>query len=432
MASPEEKTLRLKFHGRIIDHLGIQMYQSPVAAIAELVSNAWDADAASVKIEFPTQLNPSAIILLKDDGLGMTYKDCQDRYLNVGYCRRGDDVEQNSPSGRPVLGRKGIGKFAGFGIAEIVEVDTTSKETGERTVFELDVNKVRSDEYISEGGEIAVKHYSPPNDSNKKNHGTIVTLKKLTVGRRPSAKQFLRSLARRFLLLKWSEGFNVFVDGEAMPDSEDLAKVEFSFPRDYRDDEKPPGLTLADDWGVETLPNGREIKWKFNFFEDPIEDEELRGVSIFAKVKLAQKPFLFNLAGGLGGQHGQEYLSGQVRADFVDALPKDIISPERQRINWEHVDAIPLEDWGQDRVKKLFRIWKERRGEERRKEVEGKIANFAERLGRLPKHEAKTVKSALTKVGGIPSLSKRQFQELADGILTSWEQGRLKELCWDF
>lgn len=41
----DERQLYLRFHGRILDSLGIQMYQSPVAAIAELVANAWDADA---------------------------------------------------------------------------------------------------------------------------------------------------------------------------------------------------------------------------------------------------------------------------------------------------------------------------------------------------------------------------------------------------
>jgi hypothetical protein len=35
-----DNKLFLNFHGRIIDHLGIQMYQSPTAAIAEMVSNA--------------------------------------------------------------------------------------------------------------------------------------------------------------------------------------------------------------------------------------------------------------------------------------------------------------------------------------------------------------------------------------------------------
>jgi hypothetical protein len=329
------------------------------------------------------------------------------------------------------LGRKGIGKFAGFGIAETIEVDTTSKKTGERTVFDLDVNQIRSDAYIAEGGEIDVKLYEGPDEKRKEQHGTKLTLKSLTVGRRPSPSQFLRSLSRRFLLLKWTEGFNVFVDGNAMPDSEAAADIQFSFPRDYRDDEKPPGMIVEENWGVETLSNAREIRWRFSFFEEPIEDEELRGVSVFAKIKLAQKPFLFNLAGGLGGQHGQEYLSGQVQADFVDALPKDIISPERQRINWEHPDAIVLEEWGQIRVKQLLRIWKERRGEARRKEIEGKLVGFADRLDRLPKHEARTVKSALTKIGGVPSLSRKQFGELADAMLTAWEQGRLKELITD-
>jgi hypothetical protein len=216
-----------------------------------------------------------------------------------------------------------------------------------------------------------------------------------------------------------------------MPDSEAATNIQFSFPRDYEDTEKPSGMTMDGTWGLETLSNGKEIRWKFNFFEEPIEDEELRGVSIFANIKLAQKPFLFNLAGGLGGQHGQEYLSGQVQADFVDALPKDIISPERQRINWEHSDAIVLEGWGQARVKQLLRIWKERRGEVRRKEIESKLVGFADRLERLPKHEGRTVKSALTKIGAVPSLSKKQFGELADAMLTAWEQGRLKELITD-
>jgi hypothetical protein len=41
-----DKKLRLSFHGRIMDSLGIQMCQSPVAAVAELIADAWDADAA--------------------------------------------------------------------------------------------------------------------------------------------------------------------------------------------------------------------------------------------------------------------------------------------------------------------------------------------------------------------------------------------------
>ena len=152
MPNTDEK-LYLRFHGRIIDSLGIQMYQSPVAAVAELIANAWDADATRVTVTLPSSLSGSAEIVVKDDGIGMTFSECQRFYLDVGRNRRitpSTPVDENSSDddasgdasqgGRPILGRKGIGKFAGFGIAELLEVDTTSSRTGERTVFQLDLS----------------------------------------------------------------------------------------------------------------------------------------------------------------------------------------------------------------------------------------------------------------------------------------------------
>ena len=39
--------------GRTLEHLGVQMYKQRPAALAELVANAWDADAGRVWIEVP-------------------------------------------------------------------------------------------------------------------------------------------------------------------------------------------------------------------------------------------------------------------------------------------------------------------------------------------------------------------------------------------
>ena len=399
MQPKSRKKLRLTIQGRITDHLGIQMYQTPVAAIAELVANAWDADATRVDIALPDALDEDSLFVLADDGIGMTFEECESRYLNVGYSRRENDLEDKTVGGRPILGRKGIGKFAGFGIAEIVEIETISRTNGERTRFELDLNKLRTNDYVREGTNVDVLDYSPPDNKRKPDHGTKVTLKKISLGRRPSNVQFSRSMARRFLLLRWAEGFEVSVNGQVLPESEDLAHVQFSFPRDYKPKEKPPGLKKEDDWGIEILPNGREIRWRVYFFDQPIDEEELRGISVFAKVKLAQKPFFFNLSGGLGGQHGQEYMSGQVKADYIDQLAIDLISPERQRLNWENKEVIPLEEWGQKRIKQLLRIWRDRRGERRRKEIEDKVVGFSGRLEKLPEHERRTIKRALTGCG---------------------------------
>jgi hypothetical protein len=429
----EKKTLHLRFHGRIIEHLGIQIYQRPVNAIAEMVSNAWDGDAERVKMRIPSQLSDAAVITISDDGIGMTFDECQKRYLNVGWNRRGANPDERSvKKKRPILGRKGIGKFAGFGIARTVEINTIAESTGERTVFKLDLDDLLSDEYVgTEAKTITVSSYRPPNKARRAKHGTTVTLSHLKLTRIYSADALARSMARRFLLHQGQADFCVLINGKPLPTSVDLEGVEYVFPKDYKKVEKPGTLEAvdADRWGTEKISRkAPKIRWRFIFHKDPIEEEELRGIAVFAKGKMAQSPFLFNLTGGLGGQHGVEYLSGQVQADFLDALPEDIIATERLRINWEHPAARPLAEWGRKRVKELLRVWRQRRGEHRVRELEGKVARFAWRLDAMESRERLTVKKALRKLAQVPALSGKQFEDLGQAILTAFEQGRLREL----
>lgn len=432
MTSNAPKTLHLNFHGRIIDHLGIQMYQSPVAAVAEMVSNSWDADAEHVRITLPPALLSDSEIVVADDGNGMTLDQCERRFLEVGYNRRhADPMAKSSGKERPILGRKGIGKFAGFGIATVIRVETVSRENGERTVFELDADKLRGDDYIGEGSkDIDVLEYKAPDDGRRSEHGTTIRLRRLTMAERPSPTVFGKSMARRFLLHQRVADFDLRVNGEELPESEELEKAQFIFPRDYEvGGRRPKGLTLDEDgWGREAVGAGRAIRWRFTFYPDPIDEKELQGVAVFAHGKLAQTPFDFNLVGGLGGQHGIEYLSGAVEADFVDELPMDVIAPERQRIDWNRPDTQPLLSWGQRRVKELLPVWQELRGKEKLDALVNKLEPFAQRLDKLPTYERRIVEGALKKLAGITKINNDTFGSLADSMLTAWEGGRLKEL----
>jgi hypothetical protein len=430
VSTETKKTLKLKFHGRVIDHLGIQMYQSPVAAIAELISNAWDADAEEVNVTLPAKAEPGAVIVIQDTGNGMTFEECQERYLNVGYdCREGGAKAHSSEKNRPVLGRKGIGKFAGFGIAQIMAIDTTSRKSGERTVFELGLDRMRGEEYIEKGGEIEVTSYSPPSEEMKKMHGTKITLHGLSLQRAQSPEAFARSMSRRFLLAQRVADFKVLVNGSPIPADSDLDGAEFVFPATYEQSERPAGLDIGQDgWGTEDIGGGRRIRWRFHFYKETIKEDELRGISVFAHGKLAQQPFTFNIVGGISGQQGLEYLSGRVEADYIDALAIDLIATERQRINWEHPEAAPLLAWGKKRVDDLCKLWKEKRAADKIRAMESKLAAFSNRLLSLPNSEQKTVRRALSKLAQVSALTTKQFEELGDAILTSWEGGRLKEL----
>ena len=342
-----------------------------------------------------------------------------------GTSRIGEKASR-TPKGRPVLGRKGIGKLAGFGIAKLLKVDTTSRETGERTVFQLNLDDLRSGDYINtEAKEIPIITRGQRSANGTKNSGTIITLKGLILNRTPNKRLFAESMARRFLLNQVADEFKIEINGSPFPEDNALSGVEF--PRDYKEGEKPEGLKIRHDMGYEKIDDD-EIEWRIKFMKDPISTEELRGVSVFCGIKVAQTSFFFNLSGGLRGQHGQQYVSGQVRADYLDRLETDVITTERQRINWEIQGCKGLEKWGQERVKSLLAIWQERRAAPRLKWIEDRTASFSPILKRLKSTERRTLSSVLKKVAMIETLSEQQCRGVLEGILKAWDRGHLRDL----
>ena len=107
----------------VLNHLGLNLYTNTPAVLTEIVSNAWDADATEVHIDVDAQ---NGTITIADNGHGMNADDVEHKFLNVGYARREDDREQ-SPKGRNVMGRKGIGKLAMFSLANEVSLFTKTQ-----------------------------------------------------------------------------------------------------------------------------------------------------------------------------------------------------------------------------------------------------------------------------------------------------------------
>lgn len=424
------RELRLAFHGKILDQLGFQVYQSPVASLAELVANAWDADATRVDIRLPDALGEGSTIVVEDNGHGMTFDECQAEYMNIGYDRRAGGRGPRTRSGRLAMGRRGIGKFAGFGIARRIRVETTSGSTGEETAFEMDIDELRGAGYLTKGGAIHAMT-GPGSAGGQGRTGTRITLSGLIMARNVSRSSFPRSMASRFMVHRTASNFSIAVNGTPVPSSPDVGPVEFAFPRDYPSGKRPENLRIDGDWAVETLRDGREVRWMIGFAKNPIRDNDLQGIAVFANGKLAQKPFLFNLSGAIPGQHGLSYMFGQTVADYVDRMETDVISAERQRINWDASETQPLLEWGRRRTGEILRLWGEMKAEKRAGEIEGKMSRFGSRLARLARHEQGMVRSILKKLAGVQSIRDDKFEDLAGAVLASWEGGRLRDLWHD-
>ena len=399
----EPRSYKMTVAGQLFKHLGLQMYSGAVPAISELISNSYDAMARNVWITIPTgrPIQQTDEIVVKDDGHGMSFEECNALYLLVGRDRRSRQSEWTDPyndvSSRKVQGRKGIGKLAGFGIAK--RIDVRSIKEGEIAHFTLDYDALtKSDNFADTDG------YTPdtlPDDgkSTTEKPNTTITLSRLKITRAIDEEQFKRSIARRLLVL--DQNFTVHVNGTLISRQE--IPFQFRFPEN----------TGA--WETAELANGQEIQWWAGFCKDTIPDEEHRGFVVYVRGKLAQTPWFFDLSGGVWGQHGMQYLTGEIQADFLDEND-DLIATDRGTVRWEDPTAVPLKEWGRKKIRELLETWSDKRSEEKSKSRV--ITFYVKQAENLPENERGIFKSIVNRICAIPQLGKhKDGQDITDELV---------------
>lgn len=123
-----------KTRARALDMLGRQQIAGRPTAISELFKNAHDAYADHVEVDY---YRTDGLFVLRDDGIGMTLEDFEDRWLTLGTeSKLGSPVGLQSPPrdpnkpARPILGEKGIGRLAIAAIGPQVLVLTRAERDG--------------------------------------------------------------------------------------------------------------------------------------------------------------------------------------------------------------------------------------------------------------------------------------------------------------
>lgn len=157
----------------VLDDLGVNLYSSIPAVLSEVVANAWDADAHSVRID----IDPDGdVITIVDDGCGMDRADVNKKYLTVGYKRRKHESVV-TPEGRHVMGRKGIGKLSLFSIADQIELHSVKTNAAKHPRNAL----LLKTEDVVKAAENDRPYYPTalPDDRIKIKRGTEITLERL-------------------------------------------------------------------------------------------------------------------------------------------------------------------------------------------------------------------------------------------------------------
>jgi hypothetical protein len=413
------RDFEMTVQGRLLSHLGVQLYQTRPAAIAELVANAWDACAKTCLITVPETpeeyAKDCATVIVDDDGLGMKEEEVESKYLKLSRNRRLEDSGAVRRSfgkttiTRSVLGRKGIGKLAGFGIARVVRVQTWTSAVRTATEFTMDSQELEIPDGASGKVTIPGKTGLRIPDLGFAS-GTRVILENLFAATALDPELLRISLGRRFSRKILGE-MTVTVNGVPISEPPEWTNLSLREP--------------AEDFQTVKLDDGNEIRYWLGFSEKPIRPLDAAGVVILVRGKVAQAtPFWFLAETGTK-QFSFRYLTGVVEADYLDAGVNedpdqaDVISTDRQKIRWDHQRARSLLEWGNQTVRTLVSRWEGPSGESITNLLDTD-PRLAERVGNLEPNERAKVQR-MAKIVAAAETPDARAAELLDTLVRAFE-----------
>lgn len=328
------KEYKINVDPRILELLGPNLYTNIYYVLAELIANAYDADAKNVYI-----IANKDDIRVEDDGHGMSYERGDiANYLNIAGVSRIKEGDSFSKSGaRRKMGRKGVGKLAALSVSENVDILTVAD--GERSGFVLS-------RHPEEGSNLKAITDSDIKFDHVQGHGSAIVMRNPQYRLHKTLAAVKRNLLKIFPLI--NSGFRIHVirgdeseiiadfDQHVMtelgtlitlgdefspltslvPDIHPQKRVELVVPKD----KKSIPLVMKDNLGVEheysldvtgwigTYKTTRGRKAEMSDFPDNF-------ISIFANKKMGE----FNILPVVGQNKLNEvYVVGQLHVDLFE------------------------------------------------------------------------------------------------------------------
>jgi hypothetical protein len=457
---PEQFTMTVQ--GGMLEALGINMYTSIGKCLLEFVANAYDSDATFCAISLPfdaidaarLQIREKAkaevkedkraaftvlldplpediTIVIRDDGHGMSGAEVQDKFLPLNRHRRGRNGEHRKTEGgaRFAMGRKGLGKLAGFGAAERVTVRTKRPGQTYATEIIMDYMKLAQHDDIVKLPIDYEYHEGQPEDE----HGTTVTLSGLRCDALKSKEESIsENLLDGFFGIR-PEDFALRLNSDKPLEPKE-AFYEFCYPAELDDDGFATHTVVLED--------GETFKLRYVVtFRGRTEDEydkadvrergplvaKRRGARVYCNKRLAAGPTLFDLKTSMHNFHSQSYMECIVEADELDQHNVDLINTNRSDLRRDNdiVDKFVTEVTELMR-RALYEHSKYRDAKSEEDLLKSKNASFAMKmLDHVSEKQSKAAKSVLRRLASEYGVDSDNFRQTAPLIINSMNAGRV-------
>ena len=374
-----------------VDKLGVKLYDKVSAVIAELISNSYDADATEVTVRAPMghylatraggiQSDKGYRIEIEDNGVGMTPEQTQEFFLVVGAERRNDKLRGSTSSkyGRKVMGRKGVGKLAPFGICKVIEVISSGGDGVSRVIngktqegFETSHILLNYDDIVAKG-DPPEEDYKPIRGNLDRTlrdkTGTKIVLTEFNYRRVSDMETLARQISQRFGIssLDWKITIEDNTKTGSVPngtmiigrfDVETMPNTRIDFRPEEAENRRatgPDGNPLSGiEPGFDHEGNFYPVWGWIAYSKEPYKDDLMAGIRIYCRGKIAAQTSVFGRGAGFTGEHNvRSYLVGELYADWLDEA-EDLIQTDRRDILWSGELGMAFQQWGQRIVKRI-------------------------------------------------------------------------------
>ncbi len=439
--------------GGMLEALGINMYSTLGKSLVEFIANAYDAEASEVRLSIPFSeieqqrsivrenarkdiqagnLDNSSIltlplpenleVIIKDNGHGMTPQEVNDKFLPINRNRRlnpetnRETIHKSENNKRQVMGRKGLGKLAGFGASEIVIIRTKKKGDDFFTEFKLDYNALKES--------MNINHYeiipSYKQDSQVDSQWTEVILKRLKCDAVKYGQNTLKTtITDNFYGIQPTD-FAIYLNNDLL--ESEAPDYEFFYPQGAR----------LNDFAEKIIHFEELSEIKFNYLVmfrkrgDNLKVAQ-RGARIYCNKRLAAGPSLFDMDTGMHGFHNISYMECIVNADSLDELGIDLINTNRTQLKQDNEVVSKF-------IKEIENLMKEAIAEharyresvaeiEIRDDEKGSI--FLQQVDNLPRKTRGAAKQFIKKLAATAGVNSTEFRELTPLFLASMNAGEV-------
>lgn len=372
-AMNEINVLKFQVAFGAVRHFGRNLYSTNPPAVAELVANAWDAYANKCQIYIKNNA-----LLLVDNGIGMTDDEFQSRYATSGNEKNTAIRKPTRMKVRPYMGKKGIGKFSAFSLADKYELFTKSIEDSEwkHIILEQDILKATVPTYdvpITRLKDIReIKELFGVADIDL-DTGTLIYLPSLKrAATTNTVSALVKLLSHRFSITTiMNDGdFKVSIIFEGNIVDIDLKNhfyyndIEYLHYFGYSKEEikklfpnlddnhlifEEPFSSPAKGWiGSVSIPSSLEVD----------DNTALKGICIYINGKLVDEDILKSVK---KDRMSDTYTIGEIDADYLGQLAEDVVLSSREGLFLDNESVTSIKEYLENIRKNLVANWDDMR-----------------------------------------------------------------------